>query len=273
MPPHEVEWRAETEDQEALELAVGSLPTEGTAPAPSADVRVPRAFVELATAAVCHRDQGRWGLLYRVLWRITHGEPRLLDVAVDPDVHRLLRMEKAVRRASHKTKAFVRFRTVEHEGGTHYVAWFEPEHDVVERVAPFFAERFASMHWSILTPDRCAHWDGRSVRFTPGVPRSEAPGADALEGLWRTYYASTFNPARVRQRAMRGEMPLRYWKNLPEAEIIAPLVQGAAARVREMVEAQHAEKQRAPRPVFRSPAEKRAAQESADRHDPASDAG
>ena len=36
-------------------------------------------------------------------------------------------MEKAVRREIHKLHAFVRFRTVEHEGGTHYVGWFEPD--------------------------------------------------------------------------------------------------------------------------------------------------
>lgn len=272
VPPHEVEWRPETEGQEALDLAIGELPREGTAPLASDEFRVPRAFVELAGSVACHRDPARWGLLYRVLWRLCHGEPRLLEVAVDPDVHRLLRMEKAVRRASHKMKAFVRFRAVEHDGDTHYVAWFEPEHDVLARVTPFFAERFAAMRWSILTPDGCAHWDGRTVRFTASVTRAEAPTADALEALWRTYYASTFNPARVRTRAMRGEMPRRYWKNLPEAELIVPLVQGAAARVREMVEAQHAERERAPRPVFRSPSEKRRAQAADHRADgPADD--
>jgi DNA polymerase len=199
---------------------------------------VPRRFFELAEAAACHRDPARWALLYRILWRVTHGEPRLLEVAVDADVHRLLGYEKAVRRASHKMKAFVRFRAVEDDAGTCYVAWFEPEHRVTERVAPFFADRFPSMRWSILTPDACAHWDGGSLAFAPGVPRSAAPSPDALEAAWRTYYASTFNPARVRPTAMRAEMPLKYWKNLPEAELIAPLLADAPARVRRMIEEQ-----------------------------------
>ena len=54
----------------------------------------------------------------------------------------------------------------------HFVAWFEPEHHIVELAAPFFARRFADMPWSILTPDLCAHWDGHAVSFTPGVNKS-----------------------------------------------------------------------------------------------------
>jgi DNA polymerase len=144
-------------------------------------------------------------------------------------------------------KAFVRFRAVEHAGETRYVAWFEPEHDVVEHAAPFFAERFASMAWSILTPGVCTHWNGESLSFSPGVPRSAAPGEDELEALWKTYYASTFNPGRLRPGAMRAEMPLRYWKNLPEAPLIAPLLHDAPARVRRMIEQRSEELKRPPR--------------------------
>jgi DNA polymerase len=236
MEPRGVAWREAGDAQRGLGL--GTEAGGAGVARPLEGFRISRHFVELAEAAACHVDPERWGLLYRLLWRQTHGEPRLMDVATDPDVHRLLRMEKAVRRDTHKMKAFVRFRTVEHEGETHYVAWFEPEHHVVERAAPFFAERFASMRWSILTPRRCAHWDGESVTFTPGVSRAEAPTEDALEALWRTYYASTFNPARLRPAAMRAEMPKRYWKNLPEASLIAPLTNEAPARVRQMLEQQ-----------------------------------
>ena len=234
--PGDVLWEEAGGEQAALD-GFGETESPSAEGGPSR-FRVPRRFVELAQAAACHADAERWALLDRVLWRVTHGEPALLEVAVDPDVHRLLRMEKAVRRETHKMHAFVRFRAVEHEGGEHYVAWFEPEHPVVERAAPFFAERFASMRWSILTPRACAHWDGASLAFTPGVPRSAAPTGDALESLWRTYYASVFNPARVKTGAMRAEMPVRYWRNLPEAELIAPLTRDAPARVRRMIEEQ-----------------------------------
>ena len=204
----------------------------------SATFTVPGRFVEAADAAACFRDDGRWGLLYRLLWRLTHGEPRLLDVVVDDDVHRLLSMEKAVRRDSHKMKAFVRFRKVDADGADHYVAWHRPDHLIVRRVAPWFRDRFASMRWTILTPDASAAWDGGELRFGPGVPRSAAPEGDALEDLWRTYYASTFNPARVSISAMRREMPLKHWPTLPETALITDLLREAPARVEDMMKRQ-----------------------------------
>ena len=197
---------------------------------------VPKAFLSLAADVACHREPSRWSTLYRVLWRITHGERGLLDVYVDDDVHQLSAMAKAVRREGHKLRAFVRFRRIEDDiGGEHFVAWFEPEQNVVRREAPFFARRFPAMRWSILTPDLCASWHEGVLAFTPGVPRSDAPRGDDLETLWRTYYAHTFNPARASPRTMRAEMPRRYWKHLPEASLIAPLLRDAPARVREMV--------------------------------------
>ena len=41
---------------------------------------VPATFFNIAESAACFRDPGRWALLYRVLWRLTHGEPRLLEL-------------------------------------------------------------------------------------------------------------------------------------------------------------------------------------------------
>jgi DNA polymerase len=73
----------------------------------------------------------------------------------------------------------------------------------------------------------CAHWDGVAVAFTPGVAQSEAPTSDRLEETWRRYYATIFNPARLKVKAMRTEMPRKYWRNLPEASMIKPLIADA----------------------------------------------
>jgi len=144
-------------------------------------------------------------------------------------------MAKAVRRDEHKMHAFVRFREVGREQNSHFVAWFEPEHHIVELAAPFFARRFADMPWSILTPDVCAHWDGHAVTITPGVAKREAPSADRLEETWRSYYASIFNPARLKVQAMQKEMPRKYWRNLPEASLIKPLIEGAGRTASAMI--------------------------------------
>jgi uracil-DNA glycosylase family protein len=56
--------------------------------------------------------------------------------------------------------------------------------------------------------------------------------------LWLTYYASIFNPARLKVKAMQAEMPKKYWKNLPEAALIPELVAAAPSRVAAMAEAE-----------------------------------
>ena len=185
-------------------------------------------------SAILHRDPERFAILYRLLWRLRSNHD-LLSVATDPDVAQVAAMAKAVHRDEHKMHAFVRFREIGREQKSHYVAWFEPEHHIVELAAPFFARRFADMPWSILTPDVCAHWDGHAVSFTPGVAKTEAPTEDRLEETWRRYYASIFNPARLKVKAMQTEMPKKYWRNLPEASLIKPLIASAERTTRAMI--------------------------------------
>jgi probable DNA metabolism protein len=204
---------------------------------PSGAFSVPRAFVELASKVILHRDLDRFDLMYRLLWRL-RDEPDILRVASDPDVATAHEKARNVSRASHKMKAFVRFRETEDDKGPHWVAWFEPAHRVVEMTAPFFARRFTTMRWSILTPDGTAHWDGdNQMSFGPPARQEDAPGEDAVEDFWKTYYASTFNPARLHTQMMQSEMPKQYWKNLPEAELIPSLVASATGRMEAMVSA------------------------------------
>lgn len=189
-------------------------------------IRVPREFPAFSRAVVCHSDASRFALLYRLLWRL-QSEPQLLDNIADIDVCAARRLAKAVRRDTHKMKAFVRFRRTDSEMGEIFVAWFEPDHHIVERTAPFFARRFAGMRWSIVTPDRSAHWDGESMTFGRGASRCDCPDGDALEEHWRVYYSSIFNPARLKVKAMKAEMPTRYWRNLPESRLIPELTRSA----------------------------------------------
>lgn len=202
---------------------------------------VTRAFVDLAETVICHRDPERFALLYRVLFRLRE-EPHLMKIASDPDVRRLEAMAKSVRRDVHKMRAFVRFRRIDSGaaagGSERHVAWFEPEHFIVERNAPFFVRRFTGMRWTILTPLASADWDGERLAIGPGANKADAPAADDAEELWRTYFGSIFNPARLKVKAMQAEMPKKYWRNLPEASLIPDLIRNAEERAREMVERQ-----------------------------------
>ena len=198
------------------------------------EIAVSKEFIALAEMVACHRDDTKWLALYRVLYRLVNGERHLLAIESDPDMNRLQIMRKQVTHDMHRMKAFVRFREVDGR----YVAWHRPDHHVLEIVAPWFARRFGNMPWSILTPDRSAHWDLSSLQFGPGVPASEAPSDDALEGLWRAYYASTFNPARVNESLLRTHVPGRYWAAMPESGIIPGLIVEAKAKTQQLCDVQ-----------------------------------
>ncbi len=198
-------------------------------------VRASQRFLTIARSAALHSDPARFGLLYQVLWRLQR-YPRLMEDKADVQVCRLEELAKSVRRDAHKMHAFVRFREIAEPDGTpHFVAWFEPGHHIVRAEASFFMRRFANMRWSILTPRCSVHWDGETMHEGPPAQRSDAPDGDPVEDLWRSYYASIFNPARLKVGAMLSEMPKKYWKNLPEAQLIPQLIAGAQAREAQMV--------------------------------------
>jgi len=203
-------------------------------PPPSPGFAVPRAFIDLARKAILHRAPERFALLYALLARL-RGEPKLMEDAADPLVRRLEGLAKEVRRDIHKMRAFLRFREVDDGEGSRFVAWFEPDHHIVRANAGFFLDRFASMHWSILTPELSLHWDGKTLSEGPGAAKGDAPSGDPIEDVWKTYYASIFNPARLKVGAMLKEMPRKYWKNMPETALVPGLIASAQARESGMI--------------------------------------
>ncbi|UVO54773.1 UdgX family uracil-DNA binding protein [Sphingomonas sp. SUN039] len=222
VPPEAVVWTSGEAD-----LFGEAVPTT----AATGTLSVPRNFVELAQSVVCHSDPERFALLYTLLWRLQDQKALIHDHA-DPLVRRCEELAKAVRRDIHKMRAFVRFREL---NGV-YVAWFEPDHHIVRANAGFFVRRFTSMKWSILTPEVSIHWDGKKLTEGPGASKADAPDGDPVEEVWKTYYASIFNPARVKVGAMLKEMPRKYWKNMPETALVPQLLAAAQARESGMIE-------------------------------------
>jgi DNA polymerase len=198
-------------------------------------VALPRGVADLIELVICHRDPDRYAYLYALIWRVLHGERALLDVQSDRVVHRLEMLRKAVRRDLHKMHAFLRFRRLEDADGERFVAWFEPDHYIVEATAGFFVDRFRGLVWSILTPVGSLYWDRERLTVGPPGKRTDVPDGDGFEAGWVQYFESTFNPARVNPALMRKEMPVRYWRNLPEANSIARLIQTAPERVEAMI--------------------------------------
>jgi probable DNA metabolism protein len=231
--PGDVEWRVRDAGADLFGMADDPLPP----PDPSLHApTVPAAFLTLADAVICHADPARFALLYRLLWRVQR-ERALLSNPSDADVARAETLTKAIRRDAHKMKAFVRFKEMEppQNGRRRFAAWFEPDNYIVGRTAGFFQRRFTDMDWIITTPKGSAAWDGQQLTLSD-EPSEKPDLIDDTDDLWRTYFAHIFNPARLKVRAMQSEMPKKYWKNLPEADLIPDLIAGAEDRMRKMIE-------------------------------------
>ncbi|WP_439332087.1 UdgX family uracil-DNA binding protein [Paracoccus salsus] len=227
--PGRVAWRHPDSDPDLF----GAAPLPPVGPHP---VVATRDFLQLAAQVASHSDPERWALLYQALIRV-QDDRRFLGNPADPLRDRLSRMARSVRRDIHKMHAFVRFHELPAQGPRRrFGAWFEPEHPILEAGAPFFARRFADMDWLIATPEGVARFAGDAVTYAPPESRPELP-PDASHGLWQTYFASIFNPARVKTAAMRSEMPVKYWKNLPETRLIPAMLADAPRRVEAMQEA------------------------------------
>jgi uracil-DNA glycosylase len=193
VPPEAVHWQtaqAQNSDNFADPAALGDNLLRGVPKAASAIV--PASFLRLCEVVVLHSAPERFALLYRLLWRLVH-EPGLRNDPVDPDMLHAHQMGQAVRRDLHKMKAFLRFRAFNNGGPEPlHMAWFEPAHHIVEAVAPWFAKRSPQMRWAIFTPERSVECDGRQLHFGPGLPRAEAPVADAPEADWLACYHRVF---------------------------------------------------------------------------------
>ena len=233
VPPEDVVWQVGDGPADLFAAAAPEHRPRHDATGPA--LRVPRAFLDLVRHALIAADPERFALGYALLWRLRR-EPKLTEDHADPLVRRLEGLAKTVRRDLHKMRAFLRFREVADGDGARFVAWWEPEHHILRANAAFFVNRFASMRWSILTPDLSLHWDGKALSEGPGATKADAPDGDPLEAVWKTYYASIFNPARVKVGAMLKEMPRKYWKNMPETALVPQLLASAQARESRMIE-------------------------------------
>lgn len=200
------------------------------------EARVHRDFFRFAGSVIWHSAPERFCLLYQALWRLDRHDGAPLSQA-DPLGRKLGLMAKSVSRDIHKMHAFVRFREIPVEGERRsFGAWFEPEHNTLEPGSAFFVKRFADMDWVIATPRLTARYEDNMLSYEFGGKRPDI-AEDASEGLWATYFANTFNPARIKLDAMRSEMPKKYWKNLPETRLIPSMLADAEARVQRMREA------------------------------------
>jgi uracil-DNA glycosylase len=229
VPPHQVNWLGDGDQGGLFDRAPDAIKTQSLAPAP----RIPKQLLELLQSAACFRVEDRWSLLYRILWRVAQGD-RAAMLAGDIDGSQLHKRLKAVRREAHHLHAFLRFRPrPENAQGPQLMAWHEPAHDILPSASEHFAERLGRSTWLIATPDDGVYWDGQRLHYQRPCPnewqRLAQTPEDKGEALWLAYYGSTFNPARLNRSVLETNLPVRFWKNLPEGPLIPQLMSQARA--------------------------------------------
>lgn len=225
VPPEQVSWNATADNDLFGATAAPALPPTRRR------VKVPAQALALFEQAARYRSEDRWALLYQVLWRVAGGDRAAL-LAGDRDGSRLQQRVRAVQREIHHLHAFVRFqpRPAAGEEEPELVAWIEPAHDVLDAVGEHFCQRLGRLRWLIATPEDGLLHDGRQLHYRRPCPEqwqrwAQAGGEESA--LWQQYYRSIFNPARVNPEVLRGHLPLRFWRQVPEGELIPQLVKDA----------------------------------------------
>ncbi|RKE39785.1 DNA polymerase [Paraburkholderia sp. BL23I1N1] len=210
----------------------------------TAALAIPRELLSWLKTAACFRAPDRWALLYRVLWRWTHGEHHVLDLS-DPDGALLDQRIKAIEHETEDLLTLTLFRRRDPSmGPPEFVGWYEPHHDLLERAAARFAARMGDSTWMLATPHGAVFWNGMLLRIDRPAAEEREPAAHALpasamtgeaitstpaEALWLAYYANAFN-------GLPSPVPLRYWRMPPAG----PPLPARLARERSRLGAQSA---------------------------------
>ena len=243
VPPHAVQWSETVQSDDlfgGIEQAIvpyagaaASTAESGAAGTAAPMLRVSREMLKMLESAACFRDHDRYAFLYKIVWRWQAGQQDVLSAA-DSDGARLNAMVKTVKREIHKMNAYLRFRERDAAAGApQFVAWFEPEHDVLPQVAAHFSRRMGQTSWMIGTPQATMLWDGSRLESGPALMSGPEDIDDSGEAMWLTYYRSTFNPARLNTKVMQGHIASRYWKNMPEGALVPGMIAEAAAGARQ----------------------------------------
>lgn len=137
----------------------------------------------------------------------------------NPDVFTAVEYIKKVGHEIHKMHGFIRF--METESGALY-APFSPDNDICDLLVPHFQARLPQFPFVLhdVKRQKAAVYDGKNTFVAPLVQAEILLAADenAWQNLWKEYYGAVNIPCRERLKQMRGYMPKRYWKFLPERQ-------------------------------------------------------
>ena len=117
----------------------------------------------------------------------------------------------------HKMEGFLRF--MESDNGAFY-APYSPDHDITELLMPHFAARLSSQKFVIHDVRRkiAGIYDGNEwvMSYAGEAEIYLSEYERVFQTLWKKYYKAVNIKERPHEKQMKGYMPVRYWKFLPE---------------------------------------------------------
>ena len=137
----------------------------------------------------------------------------------EPSVFAAVECMKKVGLEIHKFHGFIR--VMEAESGALY-APFSPDNDICDLLVPHFRARLPEYPFVLhdVKRKKAAVYDGKNTFVAP-LDEAEillSANENAWQALWKRYYNAVNIPSRERLKQMRGYMPVRYWKFLPEKQ-------------------------------------------------------
>ena len=165
--------------------------------------------------------EGREQLALEYLRMIVKVRAPVRDRLADKTVLAVRENCRKVTGEAHNFTGFLRF--MEGEGGILY-APFAPDNDILELILPHFLRRLPAQPFIIHDTARkkAALYNGTACLISPADERVSvalSEREDAFRSLWQEYYDAVNIDMRPHERQMRGYMPARYWKFMPEKNI------------------------------------------------------
>lgn len=137
----------------------------------------------------------------------------------EPDVFRAVSYIKKVALEIHHFHGFVRF--METASGALY-APIEPDNDICDLLLPHFKTRLPEYPFVLhdIKRKKAAVYDGKNtfVAYLPEANVLLSTNEEGWQSLWKNYYHAVNIPSRERIKQMKGYMPVRYWKYMPEKQ-------------------------------------------------------
>lgn len=142
------------------------------------------------------------------------------DMLAVPPIRIAMEERRKVTLEAHRFTGFLRF--MESEGGIFY-APFSPDNDILELILPHFYRRFPNQPFVIHDVSRkkaalCNNGKSRIVPVDENAQVILHENEQCFQALWREYYQSVNIAQRPHEKQMKGYMPVRYWKFMPEKQ-------------------------------------------------------